>query len=91
MIFSEVLLHDAWRPVTEEEFDLAYKYAQRIVEDLYDDRFSVEALLKARGVTIDGRRDSIAAECIAAAAPARAHFDAAASLAALQQRRYSQV
>jgi hypothetical protein len=44
-VLGNDILHDAWRVVTQEEFDLAHKYAQRILEDLYDDRPSVMALL----------------------------------------------
>lgn len=44
-VLGNDILHDAWRVVTQEEFDLAHKYAQRILEDLYDDRPSVVALL----------------------------------------------
>jgi hypothetical protein len=47
-VLGNDVLHDEWRAVTEAEFDLAHRYAQRILEDLYDDRPSVEALLKAK-------------------------------------------
>jgi hypothetical protein len=43
------ILHDDWRAVTGDEFDQAQHYAQRILEDFYDDRPSVEALLKSKG------------------------------------------
>jgi len=42
------VLHDEWRVVTEDEFDQAHRYAQRILEDLYDDRPSVDAILKVK-------------------------------------------
>jgi hypothetical protein len=48
-VLGNDILHDAWRAVTQEEFDLAHKYAQRILEDLYDDRPSVVALLTEKG------------------------------------------
>lgn len=48
-VLGNDVLHDEWREVTEEEFDLAHRYAQRILEDLYDDRTSVEVVLKANG------------------------------------------
>lgn len=48
-VLGNDVLHDAWREVTEDEYDLAHRYSQRILEDLYDDRPSVEALLKAVG------------------------------------------
>jgi hypothetical protein len=47
-VLGNDILHDAWREVTQEEFDLAHKYTQRILEDLYDDRPSVEGLLTAK-------------------------------------------
>lgn len=42
------VLHDDWREVTVEEFDTAHHYIQRILEDFYDDRTSVEAILIAK-------------------------------------------
>jgi len=39
------ILHDDYRAVTAEEFDLAHHYAQRILEDFYDDPDSVQQLL----------------------------------------------
>ncbi|MFY9954362.1 DUF4145 domain-containing protein [Bradyrhizobium sp.] len=44
-VLGNDILHDARRVVFQAEFDLAHKYAQRILEDLYDDRPSVTALL----------------------------------------------
>lgn len=41
------VLHDDWRLVTPDEFEAAHHYTQRILEDLYDDRPSVEAKLKS--------------------------------------------
>jgi hypothetical protein len=48
-VLGNDVLHDDWREVVEEEFDDAHRYAQRVLEDLYDDRPSVEAILKAKG------------------------------------------
>jgi hypothetical protein len=42
------ILHDDRRAVTEEEFELAHRYTQRILEDLYDDRESVLKLLLSK-------------------------------------------
>ncbi|MCH7986665.1 MAG: DUF4145 domain-containing protein [Acidobacteria bacterium] len=39
------ILHDDWREVTEGEYTSAHHYAQRILEDFYDNRAQVEALL----------------------------------------------
>jgi Domain of unknown function (DUF4145) len=41
------VLHDDWREVTRQEVDTAHHYVQRILEDFYDDRPSVEAILIA--------------------------------------------
>jgi hypothetical protein len=43
------VLHDEWREVSPDEVDLAHKYMQRVLEDLYDDRTTVEAILVAKG------------------------------------------
>jgi Domain of unknown function (DUF4145) len=42
------VLHDDWRDVIPEEVENAHRYTQRILEDLYDDRATVEALLIAK-------------------------------------------
>ena len=44
-VLGNDILHDDWREVKEEEFSEAHKYAQRILEDFYDDRDTVEAQL----------------------------------------------
>jgi hypothetical protein len=43
------VLHDDWRTVEDDEVEEAHRYMQRILEDLYDDRPTVEAILKAKG------------------------------------------
>jgi hypothetical protein len=43
------ILHDDWREVKQDEYEEAHHYAQRILEDLYDDRTTVETILKAKG------------------------------------------
>jgi len=48
-VLGNDVLHDDWRAVTEEEVELAHHYIQRILEDFYDDRPSVNATLVARG------------------------------------------
>jgi hypothetical protein len=42
------VLHDDWREVTDDEVENSHRYTQRILEDLYDDRPTVEALLVAK-------------------------------------------
>lgn len=46
-VLGNDVLHDEWRDVTPDEVSLAHHYVQRIAEDLYDDRSSVEAILIA--------------------------------------------
>jgi hypothetical protein len=40
------ILHDEWIEVTKEEYELSHHYAQRILEDLYDDRPRIVAKLQ---------------------------------------------
>lgn len=47
-VLGNDVLHDEWREVTEDEVNAAHQYGQRILEDFYDDRASVEAILIAR-------------------------------------------
>ena len=47
-VLGNDVLHDDWREVTQEEYEEAHKYAQRILEDFYDDRATVEAQLTAQ-------------------------------------------
>lgn len=44
-VLGNDVLHDEWREVKEEEVSGAHQYTQRILEDLYDDRASVTAIL----------------------------------------------
>jgi Domain of unknown function (DUF4145) len=43
------VLHDDWRVVDDAEVEEAHRYMQRILEDFYDDRPTVEAILKSKG------------------------------------------
>jgi hypothetical protein len=43
------VLHDDWRVVDDAEVEVSHRYMQRILEDLYDDRTTVEQILKAKG------------------------------------------
>lgn len=43
------VVHDEWRAVEPGEVEAALHYAQRVLEDLYDDRDTIEALLKEKG------------------------------------------
>ena len=48
-VLGNEVVHDEWRPVTEEEVTSALHYAQRVLEDFYDDRPSVENILTSKG------------------------------------------
>lgn len=48
-VLGNEVVHDEWRQVTAEEVEVALRYAQRILEDLYDDRAEVEKILIGRG------------------------------------------
>lgn len=48
-VLGNDVLHDQWRGVTAEEAEMAHHYAQRIIEDFYDERESVVALLVEKG------------------------------------------
>ena len=48
-VLGNDILHDPWKEVSSEEFNLSYHYCQRIIEDFYDDRKMVEDILKNAG------------------------------------------
>lgn len=48
-VLGNDVLHDDWREVTSNEFEESHKYTQRVLEDFYDDRATVEARLTAQG------------------------------------------
>ena len=48
-VLGNEVVHDDWREVTEEEVIAAIHYAQRVLEDLYDDRETVEKILVTKG------------------------------------------
>jgi hypothetical protein len=48
-VLGNDVLHDKWREVDEIEVKLSHHYTQRIIEDFYDDRDSVEAILIEKG------------------------------------------
>lgn len=52
-VLGNDVLHDEWREIPLEDVEAARHYAQRILEDLYDDRPSVLALLRAAGKVPD--------------------------------------
>ena len=48
-VLGNDVLHDEWRGVKQDEFEEAWKYTQRILEDFYDDRPTVEVRLRSKG------------------------------------------
>ena len=48
-VLGNDILHDEWQPVDEASADLARRYTQRVLEDFYDDRETVEAMLVKAG------------------------------------------
>jgi hypothetical protein len=48
-VLGNDVLHDAWRAVDKDEAMLAHHYVQRVLEDFYDDRGTVEKLLTSTG------------------------------------------
>ena len=48
-VLGNEVVHDEWRAVDEAEVQAALHYAQRVIEDLYDDRATVEGMLRAKG------------------------------------------
>jgi hypothetical protein len=52
-VLGNDVLHDDWHEIPEEDVELSRHYAQRILEDLYDDRESVLSLLRSSGRVAD--------------------------------------
>lgn len=48
-VLGNDVLHEDWRQIPEEDVEAARLYAQRILEDFYDDRPSVLTTLRAAG------------------------------------------
>jgi hypothetical protein len=48
-VLGNDILHDDWREVKQDEYEEAHHYAQRILEDLYDDRTTVETISQGQG------------------------------------------
>lgn len=48
-VLGNEVVHDDWRKVAEDEVFASLHYVQRVLEDLYDDRPSVESILRAKG------------------------------------------
>lgn len=44
-VLGNDVLHDEWREISINEVDLSHHYTQRMIEDFYDDRETVEKIL----------------------------------------------
>ncbi|WP_232444954.1 DUF4145 domain-containing protein [Burkholderia ubonensis] len=55
-VLGNDVLHEEWEPVSAGDVAAARQYAQRILEDFYDDRESVLKLLRAKGRVPDEDR-----------------------------------
>jgi hypothetical protein len=60
-VLGNDVLHDEWHEIPVADVEAAHRYSQRILEDLYDDRASVEKLLM-KGGRIDADGKPIAAQ-----------------------------
>jgi hypothetical protein len=47
-VLGNDVLHEDWREVKEDEFNEAHHYTQRILEDIYDHRETVEKILTSK-------------------------------------------
>lgn len=47
-VLGNDVLHDDWREITREEVNAARLYCQRIIEDFYSDRKTVESILREK-------------------------------------------
>ncbi len=57
-VLGNDILHDEWKEIFREDVELTRNYCQRILEDFYDDRTSVEAiLLEAKRISKDKIKD----------------------------------
>lgn len=55
-VLGNDVLHDEWHEIPVEDVEAARHYTQRVLEDFYDDRDSVLALLRAVGRVADEDR-----------------------------------
>ena len=54
-VLGNDILHDEWKEVTDADYESAHFYAQRILEDFYDERQQVESVLKTLGRVKDAK------------------------------------
>jgi len=48
-VLGNDVLHEEWREIPDEDVTSSHHYVQRVLEDFYDDRPSVEGILKGAG------------------------------------------
>lgn len=63
-VLGNDVLHDEWQPIPLEDVKAARHYAQRVLEDFYDDRESVLRLLRDAGRTADEDKEPAAPPAI---------------------------
>ncbi|TSC86706.1 MAG: hypothetical protein G01um10147_787 [Microgenomates group bacterium Gr01-1014_7] len=52
-VLGDEVLHQSWREVTEEEFELAHEYTQNILKNFYDYPDTVAEILKEKGRLVE--------------------------------------
>lgn len=71
-VLGNEVVHDDWKAVSVEDAEAARHYTQRVLEDLYDDRQRVEALVTKKGRTLPAAGAAAGAAAPAATPPAAA-------------------
>jgi hypothetical protein len=58
-VLGNDVLHDEWREISPDDVEAAHHYAQRIIEDFYDERVSVLKILREKGRVPDEDRKAL--------------------------------
>ena len=48
-VLGNDVLHEDWKPISLDDVEASHRYTQRIIEDFYDERESVEKILTTKG------------------------------------------
>lgn len=76
-VLGNDVLHDEWQEIRPEDVEPAHQYAQRVLEDFYDDRATTLEVLKAKGRTTATVPDAAPSISTVAAGPPRVARSAA--------------